>query len=355
MFNQAANEHSNVSGTSEDGVVIRQLIYDYIQPYNCHINASALCTQYSVPSVADWYELSHYSTTNREISISKVEGFIDEYSRDLTYTYSFYSLEQGAANGSLKESFVTMNEFHFNTSGIPVTMTLPEVAGPYSIVMRVVDRALNMRVTRRLVVSDNDSLLYTATPNPPTSPNSMMQNVPSLNPQYVIFWQNDPAAPLSYQWKDFFMNDHIVENPWWLNPVLAFNNQGIEFIYPEYDDVTPPMAVQGTMNAHGVITFEYNLVRYQNGLFVFNETEAPTDSWGTIPDVATEYSEPQSGSISGDAFVLWINAIDIFDHSIISKIILYTDFSPPMTIDLGLSKFLILRFNRLLPRTIWEI
>ena len=344
MFDQGTTTYYNISGTSEDGVAIRQLIYDYIEPYNCHINTSALCTQYSVPNVQDWYTLSHYSTTNREISISGVEGFIDEYSRDLTYTYSFYALEQGAANGSLKESFVTMNLAIFNTSGIPVSMTLPEVAGPYSIVMRVADRANNMRVTRRLVVSDNSSLLYTATPNPPTSPNSMMQNVPSLNPEYVIFWQNDRTAPLSYQWEDFFMNDHIVDNPWWLNPVLTYSNQGVEFIYPEYDDVTPPMAVQGTLNAHGVIIFEYNLVRYQNGEFVYNETAAPTDTWSIIPNVATEYSQAQSGSVSGDAFVLWINAIDIFDHSLITNIILYTDFSPPMIIDLGLSKFLILRF-----------
>ena len=345
VFNQGTATSYNITGTSEDGVAIRQLVYDYIQPYNCYINNSALCDQYLVPNVPDWYTLSHYSTTNREISISGVAGFIDEYSRDLTYKYSFYPLEQGSANGSLKESFVTMNLATFITSEIPVSMTLPEVAGPYSIVMRVADRAKNMRVTRRLVISDSSSLLYTATTNPPTSPNSMMQNVPSLTPDYVIFWQNDPTALLSYQWKDFFMNDHIVNNPWWLNPVLAFNNQGVELIYPEYDDVIPPMGVQGTLNAHGVITFKYSLVRYQNGEFLYNETAAPTDTWGIIPDVATEYSQAQSGSVSGDAFVLWINAIDIFDHSLITNIILYTDFSPPMIIDLGLSKFMILRFS----------
>ena len=345
VFDQSAIANYSLTGTSEDGVAIRQLIYDNIQPYNCHINSSDLCNQYSVQNVPNWYTLSHYSTTNREISISNVEGFIDEYSRVLTYTYTVYPLEQGAANGSLQENFGSVNVVDFNTSVFPLSITLPEVAGPYSIVVRVLDLALNMRLSRRLVVSDNSSLLYTDTARPPTSPNSMMQNVPSLNPEFVIFWQNDPSALLEYQWENYFMNDHIVNSPWWLNPVLSFNNQGVEFVYSAYDDNTPPMAVQGTMNAHGVVTFEYNLVRYQNGEFVYNVTEAPTENWSIIPDVATKYSQAQSGSVSGDAFVLWINAIDVFDHSIIRKVILYTDFTPPMIIDLGLSKFLILMFS----------
>ncbi|KAI6660123.1 hypothetical protein LOD99_10567 [Oopsacas minuta] len=91
----------------------------------------------------------------------------------------------------------------------------------------------------------------------------------------------------------------------------------------------------GTVNAHGILEFQYNLIRYVDGAFEYNVTTAPT-TWNVIPNLETEYSQQQNESVSGDAWVLWIRAIDIFDHELIDYIVIYTEFSSPMITDLGL-------------------
>ncbi|KAI6656575.1 hypothetical protein LOD99_1370 [Oopsacas minuta] len=330
VYDQVAMTSSNRTGDSTEGFAVRVLYYDYIEPYNCYLNNSLHCSELGITSDDMFYTLNHYSTTNQTITITSVHGFVDELAPYVNYMYSVYMLVEGAANHSLHEDFGLGNAVPFNLTDLPLTITLPDTAGAYSVVLRVIDLADNMRLSRRFVVSDNSSVLERVPANLPTSPNSILQDVSTHN----IYWQSDTQALLYYQWKDYYKNEQIVTHPW-LNPVLSYNNQDVEYIYSGYDDDIPPMAIQGTVNAHGIIEFAYNLIRYTDGAFEYNVTTAPT-LWTAIPDVMPEYSQQQDASVSGDAWVLWIRAIDIFNHELIDYIVIYTEFSSPMITDLGL-------------------
>ena len=341
VFDKVSNLTTNRTGSSADGVAIRELLYDYITPYNCHINNSVKCVEHSLPNSANFYTLSHYSTTNRSISITEVSGFTDEYSPALNYSYIVYELIVGAANLSLKEDLSNKEVVaYFTLTDLPLAIALPEPAGAYSIVLQVVDLAGNIRLSRRFVVSDNSSRLQRNPADLPSSPNSIEQKLVTHN----IYWKSDHEQPLFYQWKNYYTNNDIVTHHW-LNPVLPFYNE-VEYVDSGYDDVVPPMAISGTLNAKGVIEFQYVLMPYENGEFVYNKTEAPSSNWSDIPEVGTEYSNSEEGgSNSGTAWVLWLKAIDIFGHELIDNIAIYTDFSEPLITELGLSKFALNELN----------
>ena len=331
VFDQVTNITTNRTGVSADGIAIRQLLYDYIAPYNCYVNDSAKCKESSLPVSAEFYTLSHYSTTTNSISITAVIGFTDEYSPVLNYSYIVYKLETADTDLNLKEDFSNSEVVvHFNLTDLPLAISLPTVPGAYSIVLHVIDLAGNIRLSRRFVVSDNSSTLQRVPSNLPTSPNSIKQKLKTHN----IYWLPQVALPLSYQWKDYYTNNDVYTHNW-LNPVLPFFNQ-VDHVESGYDDVIPPMAVSGTANAKGVIEFEYKLIAYPNGSF--NKSEPPTN-WDVFPNVNTEYSQPEHGSISGLAWVLWLKPIDIFGHEFIDTIEVYTDYSSPIVTDLGLSEF----------------
>ena len=333
VFDKVSNLTTNRTGASADGVAIRELLYDYVAPYNYYLNNSLKCKDSSLPVSASFYTLSHYSTTNRSISITAVSGFTDEYSPVLNYSYIVYELAVAATNLSLREVFSNKQVIvYFNRTDLPLAISLPEAPGAYSILLQVIDLAGNVRLSRRFVVSDNSSQLQRIPSQLPTSPNSIEQKLTTHN----IYWLPVQELPLSYQWKDYYKNNDIVTHNW-LKPVLPFFNQ-VDWVYSGYDDVVPPMAICGTLNAKGVIEFQYSLLPYENAAFVYNKTEAPTN-WSVIPDVHTEYTQAEHGALSGTAWVLWLKAIDIFGHELIDNIVIYTDYTSPLIIDLGLSKF----------------
>ena len=261
-------------------------------------------------------------TSERELVVSW-GGWVDDPAGVIRYSLNVFRLIE--VEGFLRENIPSVASVAVNDTGdIEYQWTANLTEGAFSVVMRVLDLAENVRHSRSLLLIDSSSQLLID--------NTTTLQVASAVPQSGFLWVNSTSAPVIISGRGHFYNTHL-RNQNLLAPVANFTSP----IETDYDHPLSagPYPRGGTPNSLGVTQLLYQVTsdRVGGGSLTFEPSIFPYST----SDLALEGAVLETGEMSdGDSVRVWFQAWDYVDHTAIDSVLFHVDSSPPELEDLWL-------------------
>ena len=303
------------SGTPALGVV--KFILDVNPPVHCSLTLSPSCIVGQNlldpgPGITDETEL-----------VVGWGGWLDEPSGILSYSVDVYHMME--VGGALREILTPVASVVMNDTGddgYQWRVNLTE--GAFSVVMRALDLAGNVRYSRSLVLIDFSSQLLID--------NSTSLRVESAVPETNYLWVNSTTTPIIISGRGHFYNTHLRHQDL-LAPVANFTPViATDYDHP-LDEESYPRS--GTPNALGVTRMMYQVTSDRVG--GASLTSEPSVFSRSTSDLGLEAAELETGELSdGDSVRVWFQAWDYVDHAALDSVLFHVDSSPPVLENLWL-------------------
>ena len=297
------------------GVV--KFVLDVNPPVHCSLTPSSPCiVGQSLLDIGLWI------TPERELLVSW-GGWGDEPAGVVSYSVDVYRMIE--VGGTLGETLPMVTGVVVNETGdLGYQRSANLTEGAFSVVMRALDLAGNVRRSRRLVLIDSSSQLLID--------NTTSLRVDSAVPQTGFLWVNSTTTPVIISGRGHFYNTHLrYQNL--LAPVANFT-PAIETDYDHPLD-TGPYPRAGTPNALGVTQLFYQITMDRVG--GASLTSEPSVFPHSVSELSLEGVVVETGELSdGDSVRLWFQAADYVDHTATDSVLFHVDSSPPLLEDLWL-------------------
>ena len=255
-------------------------------------------------------------------------GWIDVPSGVTHYEIRVYPLQ--LSGDVLSEVAVSINTTTYDHQNSRVTYedtnTLP-FEGPYSFILMSFDLAGNVRLSRRLLLYDNTSIIEVDQ----TAPLQFISAVPESGYQ----WQNSTSDPLIVRGIGHFYNTFLR----YTNYLAPIANSSIGDIDPEFDQPSESGRYprSGTVNAQGIIQVLYDVIVDSEGGRNLLSLTQPTNFPYETTDVGIEAVEIVDTELNdGDSVTVWFQVIDFRFQTNVDSTVVHIDSSPPALTDLWL-------------------
>ena len=256
-------------------------------------------------------------TDSTEIEISW-GGWIDEPAGVVSYTLDVYQMTE--SNMTLRETMLVAS-LSFNHTGQTEYRHMMNVSeGAFSVVLRVLDLAQNVRYSRRLFLNDRTSQLLVD--------NTTDLRVDSAVPETGFLWQNSTATPVVVSGRGHFYNTHLRIQDL-LAPVANFSPPiATEYDHPLEDGNYPR---GGVSNALGVTELYYEVAidreggRAEESLEeprIFGQSTTNLELDGVVIELDDELQD-------GDSVRIWFLALDYVFHTAVDSVLFHVDSSTP--------------------------
>ena len=305
------------SGTPIVGAA--KFILDVNPPVHCSLTPSSPCIVGQVllssgPGI----------TTATEITI-QWGGWHDDPAGIHNYTVNIYRMSE--TGGVLHEMLPAVARVTVNDSselGYDHSVNVSE--GAYSVVMKVVDIAGNVRYARSLLLVDATSQL-------------LVDNVTSLRVESAVpgtgfLWVNSTSAPLVVSGRGHFYNTLFLTQDL-LAPVANYTPAiATDYDHPLDTGLYPR---GGTPNALGVSELRYHLAIDQEGGQAPDSLTEPAVFSLSTDDLGLQGATLVTGELEdGDSVRVWFQASDYVGHVAVDSVLFHVDSSPPELDDLWL-------------------
>ena len=255
-------------------------------------------------------------------------GWIDVPSGVTHYEIQVYPLQ--LVGGMLSEMPVSINTTTYNHQTSRVIyedINILPSEGPYAFVLMTFDLAGNIRLSRRLLLYDNTSIIEIDQ----TVPLRLISAVPKSEYQ----WQNSTSDPLIVRGVGHFYNTFLRSN----NYLAPIANSSIGDIDPDFDHPLESGRYprSGTINAQGIVRVLYDVIVDQEGGRSLVSITPPTNFPYETTDVGIEAVQIVDTELNdGDSVTVWFQVIDFRFQTNIDFTMVHIDSSPPALVDLWL-------------------
>ena len=286
-----------------------KFILDVNPPVHCSLTPSSPCFVGQ-----DLLRTGEGITHSTEVGITW-GGWLDDPAGILSYTVGVYRMSE--ANGTLSEALPAVTRVVLSDtgdSGYRHSVNVSE--GAYSVVLRVLDVAGNIRYSRRLLLIDTTSQLLID--------NSTALQVVSAVPDTGFLWLNSTTTPIIVSGRGHFYNTHLRTQDL-LAPAANFSSP----IAAEYDHSldTGEYPRGGTHNALGVTELRYHTAIDQEGGRSLAE---PVVFDHSTDDLALDAALVEAGELrDGDSVRVWFQAADYVSHIVMDSVLFHVDSSAP--------------------------
>ena len=255
-------------------------------------------------------------------------GWIDVPSGVTHYEIRVYPLQ--LSGGILSEMPVSINTTTYDhqiSQVIYEDFNMLPSEGPYSFILMTFDLAGNVRLSRRLLLYDNTSII------------EIDQTVPlrfiSAVPESEYQWQNSTSDPLIVRGVGHFYNTFLR----FTNYLAPVANSSIGEIDPDFDHPLEGGRYprSGTVNAQGILRVLYDVIIDQEGGRSLVSTTPPTSFPYETTDIGMEAVQIVDTVLNdGDSVTIWFQVIDFRFQTNIDSTVVHIDSSPPALVDLWL-------------------
>ncbi|XP_062588511.1 uncharacterized protein LOC134250178 [Saccostrea cucullata] len=191
---------------------------------------------------------------------------------------------------------------------------IPATSNPmlYSVVLEVVDIALNSRQARRFVLFDNSSKIL--------SHSNKALSVISASVATGYVWQTNHRT-LCYDWTGKYYNDKYVHyNP--MSPIDPGVHNTFSGIYEQTSGHFRP---SGTPNVRGITHFKYKVAKRSDGQFSVLSTDQ------MIPNILNEGVCVNISNLKdGDEVYFELSMGDVVENELSDNVTVFIDESPPV-------------------------